>query len=266
MSGDIYALLLAVQDGTLSIESAKEKLASFAGLADGSGNERIPGLATLDHDRERRTGTPEVVYGESKTAEDIATILRRFVARGNGAMATRVSATKWSSVRQTIPEATYFESSQIVVVPKANVERIGTVAVVSAGTSDGPVAEEVSVVLDFLGAKVASFIDVGVAGISRLFEVVGDIALADVVVAIAGMEGALPSVLSGLVKVPVIAVPTSVGYGVGHGGFVAMQSMLATCSPGITVVNIDNGFGAAVAAVRVLQSAARNKQSKAKSL
>ena len=166
-----------------------------------------------------------------------------------------MSSEKWTLIKERCEGARYFERGEVVEIPqkRPRAKELGTIAVVSAGTSDGKVAEEAAVVSRFLGARVTRYTDVGVAGLSRLLEVVDDIGKADVVIAIAGMEGALPSVLSGLISSPIISVPTSVGYGVGLGGFVALQSMLASCSPGLVVVNIDNGFGAAVSAMRMLR-------------
>jgi NCAIR mutase (PurE)-related protein len=192
-----------------------------------------------------------VVLAEWKTAEQVAAILLGLAAGGRGALATRVSPDKADAVRAQVPAAEHVAVARALVIPPATPRpRIGVVAVVCAGTSDLPVAEEAAVTAEFLGAAVRRVTDVGVAGLHRLLARLPEIRSADAVVVIAGMEGALPSVVAGLCDLPLVAVPTSVGYGVGAGGLVAMATMLSSCAPGVTVVNIDNGFGAAVAAVR----------------
>jgi hypothetical protein len=207
--------------------------------------------AVLDLVREARTGVPEVVLGQWKTAEQIAGILRGLAADGAGALATRVAADKADAVREAVPEARYAAIARALVIdPRTARPGAGTVAVVCAGTSDLPVAEEAAVTAEFLGATVRRIVDVGVAGLHRLLARLSEIRTADAVVVVAGMEGALPSVLAGLCDRPLVAVPTSVGYGVGAGGLATLAAMLSSCAPGVTVVNIDNGFGAAAAAVR----------------
>lgn len=207
--------------------------------------------AVLDLAREARTGIPEVVLGEWKTAEQIAAILRGLAERGAGALATRVGPDKADAVRVLAPEADYHPVARtLTIAPEAPRAAAGVVAVVCAGTSDLPVAEEAAVTAEFLGAHVRRVVDVGVAGLHRLLSRLSEIRTADAVVVVAGMEGALPSVVAGLCDRPLVAVPTAIGYGVGAGGLVALAAMLSSCAPGVTVVNIDNGFGAAVAAVR----------------
>jgi len=213
--------------------------------------EKLDDLAVIDHHRPLRAGAPEVVFGESKTAEQIAAILERLAGGGGGALATRVDPGKAEQVRSRLPAARYHEVGRLVVVPPErppDAASRGPVAVAAAGTSDRPVAEEAALTAEFLGHAVDRVYDIGVAGLHRLMAHVDRLRACDAVVVVAGMEGALPSVVAGMVDRPVIAVPTSVGYGVGLGGFVAMMGMLLACAPGITVVNIDNGFGAAVAA------------------
>ena len=209
------------------------------------------GSTMIDHHRELRTGVPEIVLGSSKTAEQIAAALRELAKEG-GALATRVDPDKAAALRGLVPG--------VVINDQARIAMLGTrparpacaaIAIVCAGTSDLPVAEEAALVAEFLGAPVVRVTDVGVAGLHRLLARLDAIRAADVVIAIAGMEAALPSVLGGLVDRPLIAVPTSVGYGVSLDGLVALGAMLASCAPGITAVNIDNGVGAAVAAVRI---------------
>jgi NCAIR mutase (PurE)-related protein len=233
-------------EGAVTVDQAVEALRTlpFDAVAD---------LARLDHHRELRVGAPEVVYGESKSGEEIATLLARLAGGGGGALATRVDPAKAAIVRAAVPAAAYHEVARaLVVAPSApRPPGRGTVAVVAAGTSDRPVAEEAAVTLEFLGERVERLTDVGVAGLQRVVAVGKALRAATVCVVVAGMEGALPGVVAGLVRAPVVAVPTSVGYGVGLGGFVAMLSMLTTCSPGVVVVNIDNGFGAAIAAARM---------------
>jgi NCAIR mutase (PurE)-related protein len=248
----IEALLVEVQGGALSPAEALERL------------RRLPaedlGEAVLDHHRALRAGVPEVILGEWKTAEQIARLLAALAAHGSGALATRVSADKAAHVLAAVPGAQYRELARAVVVwpeqaaaPDRDGER-PTVAVVCAGTSDLPVAEEAAVTLEFLGHPVSRVTDVGVAGLHRLFPHLERMRQAAVILVVAGMEGALPSVVAGLVHRPVIAVPTSVGYGVSQGGYAALLSMLSSCAAGVLVVNIDNGFGAAVGAARICGS------------
>jgi NCAIR mutase (PurE)-related protein len=241
-------LLARVRAGEVAIETAVEELRRMP-------FDRLGEIATLDHHRELRSGVPEVVYGESKTAQQIAAVMRRMAESSGGrALATRVAEEKANHVLASLPGARYVAAAQAVVLGgTAATADAREVAVVSAGTSDRPVAEEAAVTLEFLGLQARRFVDVGIAGLPRVVSVAEELRASDVVIAVAGMEGALPSVVASLVDRPVIAVPTSVGYGVGLGGFVAMLTMLASCSPGVTVVNIDNGFGAAVAAARMVR-------------
>ncbi len=224
------------------------------------GDDIVPDLVP-DLGREGRTGIPELVYGAGKTGEQIAAALGELATGGRGAIATRVDAAKAALVCGELATAAYRDVARCVVVPAtpnaAPRPACAAIAVVCAGTSDLPVAEEVCVVAEFLGAPVVRIVDVGVAGVHRLLARIPDITACDVVVAVAGMEAALPSVLGGLVDAPLIAVPTSVGYGVSVDGLVALGALLSACAPGITVVNIDNGVGAAGGAVRIARIAAR---------
>ena len=207
----------------------------------------------LDHERVARTGVPEVVLGEWKTAEQIVTSLVGLAAAagGRGAMASRVNAEVAAEVVGRVPGAEYLAAARMVrVPPTVAVVRLGTIAIVAAGTSDLPVVEEAAATADMIGVEVVRVLDVGVAGVHRLLARVDAIRACDAVIVVAGMEGALPSVVAGLVDRPLVAVPTSVGYGVGAGGLVALGTMLSSCAPGVSVVNIDNGFGAAVVAGR----------------
>ena len=243
-------LLAEVQDGRVSAAEAVRILRNlpFEDLTD---------LAKIDHHRTLRTGFPEVVFGEGKSAEQISAIMERIAAVGEGALATRVERNKGNVVLSVLasqwPTASYDPVSRTVMISGSRRKKLGRVAIVSAGTSDTWVAKEAAATAQFLGMDVEYVDDVGVAGLPRLVQQSEKFSAVGVVIAIAGMEGALPSVVSGLTDCPVIAVPTSVGYGVGLGGYVAMMSMLASCSPGISVVNIDNGFGAAMAAARMLR-------------
>jgi len=210
------------------------------------------GSTMIDHHRELRTGVPEFVFGAGKTAEQIAAALRELVRRAGGAIATRVDPAKADALRAVLPEVVIHDLARIAVLGAPPPRPAAApIAVVCAGTSDLPVAEEAALVAEFLGASVTRISDVGVAGLHRLLARLDTIRQAAVVIAVAGMEAALPSVLAGLIDRPLVAVPTSIGYGVSLDGLVALGAMLASCAPGITAVNIDNGVGAAVAAVRI---------------
>jgi len=210
--------------------------------------------ACLDHHRQLRTEIPEVIYGENKTAGQIAEIAIRMLRHGYAVMATRVDADKGRDVCLAVPELEYFPLARMLTVRPGKGSQDkgrGVVAVLAAGTSDLPVAEEVCVTLTCLGHRVEMAFDVGVAGLHRLFACRDLLNSAAVLVVVAGMEGALPSVVAGLVDKPVIAVPTSVGYGTGLGGVAALMGMLNGCAPGVAVVNIDNGFGAGCMAAAI---------------
>jgi pyridinium-3,5-biscarboxylic acid mononucleotide synthase len=208
--------------------------------------------STLDPARLARQGFPEVVYCEGKTASQVADNLRGLFVANGCAFGTRLPADRAAEVLAVLPEARYDATSRTVRVGDAVAPRDALVAVVSAGTSDAPVAAEAEATLAFLGYPVRRFNDIGVAGIHRLQERLDELRRAHVVIVVAGMEGALPSVVGGLVRTPVIAVPTSVGYGAAFGGLAALLGMLNSCASGLVVVNIDNGFGAAIAAHRML--------------
>lgn len=211
--------------------------------------------ACLDHQRTLRTGIPEMVYGAGKSAEQIAAIMKSITARCGRCLATRVDAAKAAHVMKVLPESSFHTQAGILTtgMETAGGQGRGLVLVVGAGTSDIAVAEEAVVTLRFLGHRVETLYDVGVAGIHRLFKHRDRLAGAAVIIVVAGMEGALPSVIGGLVSCPVIGVPTSIGYGTGLGGIAALLAMLNSCSPGITIVNIDNGFGAACAAAAMIR-------------
>jgi NCAIR mutase (PurE)-related protein len=246
----LISLLDEVRAGRVSPEAAAERLAQLPYA-------EVAHAIVVDHHRELRTGVPEIVFGAGKTAEQIAAALSG-LARQGGALATRVDRVKAEAVQALVPEVIVHETAGIVALGTPGPRPpAAQVVVVCAGTSDIGVAEEAALVAEFLGAPVQRISDVGVAGLHRLLARVEDIRRAEVVIAVAGMEAALPSVLGGLVDRPIIAVPTSVGYGVSIDGLVALGSLLSACAPGISVVNIDNGVGAAVAAVKIARLAVR---------
>jgi NCAIR mutase (PurE)-related protein len=211
-------------------------------------------FATIDHHRSLRQGFPEVIFGQGKTDDQVVSIAQRIVDRGDGVLATRVAESAARAVQAVIPAAEWNALGRTVFVrgqePAAT--RQGTVLIITAGTSDLPVAEEAAVTAGAAGCKVGRLTDVGVAGIHRILSKQTELTEAAVVIVVAGMDGALPSVVGGLVRAPVIAVPTSIGYGASFQGVAALLTMLNSCASGITVVNIDNGFGAAMAAARIL--------------
>ncbi len=232
-------LLARVGAGACSVDDAMAALRHWP-------SEQLA-CAHLDHHRNLRTAFPEVVYGENKTAKQISDILVRLLEHASPAMATRVSPTKAAVVLAQLSDLTYHEQARMLVGNVKVHSSSGpatSIVVLSAGTSDMPVAEEAAVTARSLGNRVETLYDVGVAGLHRLLSRKELLEEATVLVVVAGMEGALPSVVGGLVDRPIIAVPTSVGYGTGFGGFAALLGMLNSCAPGVAVVNIDNGFGA----------------------
>lgn len=204
------------------------------------------GFARVDTHRELRQGFPEVILGIGKTAAQIAAIAERIVARGQPLLVTRAAPDAYEAVRAAVPGATYHPQARAITLALGDIPQgRGTILVACAGTSDVPIAEEAAVTAELMGNRVDRLYDVGVAGLHRLLAEQARIHAARVIVVVAGMEGALPSVVAGLVTVPVIAVPTSVGYGASFGGVAALLSMLNSCANGVAVVNIDNGFGGA---------------------
>jgi len=239
-------LLEQVRDGALTPEAAAERLATLP-------YEDL-GFAKIDHHRALRRGFPETVFGGGKTPEQVVAIVERITARGQSVLVTRTTPEVHRAVRGVCPEAVYHEAARCITVHSGTrVPLSGVIAVVAAGTSDLPVAEEAAVTAEFHGADVDRVYDVGVAGLHRLLDRAETIRRAGVVVVAAGMEGALPSVVAGLVEVPVVAVPTSVGYGASFHGLAALLAMLNSCSSGVGVVNIDNGFGAGHLACLILR-------------
>lgn len=247
MTTDLRELLGRVASGESSPDEAAALLSSW-GLAS-VGHHRI------DTHRAGRAVVPEVIYGEAKSAEQLIEIAEHFIATDRPMLVTRVQPDKARVLVERFPSLTHHAAARMITRGRTAGEPVrGSVAVVSAGSSDHPVAEEAALTLEFFGAAVHRASDCGVAGLHRLFAVGDALAAADVLIVVAGMEGALPSVVGGLFSKLVIAVPTSVGYGASFGGIAALLGMLNSCSPGVVVVNIDNGFGAAVAALATLRS------------
>src|ERR1700728_1585828 len=242
----ILQLLENVQSGATTPASALHELA------------RMPyedaGFARIDHHRALRLGLPEVIYAAGKTPAQVAEIFARMAAAGGSVLATRADAGAYEAVKRRVPEAVYHEQARIIGLRSgAEGAKLGPVAVVCAGTSDLPVAEEAAITAEYLGLEVERIQDVGVAGLHRILAAREGLSSARAVIVCAGMEGALPSVVGGLVAAPVIAVPTSIGYGAAFGGVAALLGMLNSCSPNVCVVNIDNGFGAAYVAAMMVR-------------
>ncbi|HPK53886.1 MAG TPA: nickel pincer cofactor biosynthesis protein LarB [Smithellaceae bacterium] len=234
---EIRLLLQDIRDKKIEIEEGLTRL------------KKVPymdlGYAKLDVHREKRVGYPEVIYCPGKTSQQVQTIIRTMMALDSNILATRASEALYEDVRTVCPDAVYNTLAKTITVWKKQMERPDSyIAVVTAGTSDLPVAEEAAITAEIFGNRVERIADVGVAGVHRLFDKLAIIRAARVIIVAAGMEGALPSLIGGLVDKPVIAVPTSVGYGASFQGIAALLSMLNSCAGGVCVVNIDNGFGA----------------------
>jgi len=240
----VRALLDGVRDGTTSTDEAFDRLSELP--------VRDLGFARVDLHRELRQGAPEVILAEGKTPAEVAAIFVALLEGGAGSvLATRADDNARAAVRAVVPEADEDERARCIWVARAVPEPRGLVAVVSAGTSDGPVVREVRIRAELLGASVVVHEDVGVAGVHRLASALPDVEQADCVVVVAGMDGALASLVGGLARGPVIGVPTSVGYGSAHGGTTALNAMLASCAAGLAVVGIDDGLGAGTIAARI---------------
>jgi len=243
---DIKNILEAVARGRMTADEGLKRLGDlpFEDL----------GFAKLDHHRSLRTGVPEVIFAPGKTDEQILKIFERMVKAGSDVLVTRVESRVFKKIKRKFKGVQYSEAARIIYLCKhrRNKDSGWSIAVVSAGTADMAVAEEAAVTAEAFGAKVERIYDVGVSGIHRLLAYQDMIQEAKVIIVVAGMEGALASVVGGLTPAPVIAVPTSVGYGASFNGLAALLAMLNSCAPGVTVVNIDNGFGAAVAAVKMM--------------
>ena len=244
--GRVKELLERVKRGKVPVDDALDQL------------RQLPyedlGFAKVDHHRALRQGIPEVVFAQGKTRAQIIAIARRLAAHGHNAVVTRIEKSDAVALAKRLPGMRYSDQGRIAwLIRRKPRESLGFVLVVSAGTADLPVAEEAAVIAECAGCHVERLFDVGVSGLHRLFGESERIQAADVVIVVAGMEGALPSVVAGWIPQPVIAVPTSIGYGASFGGLAALLAMLNSCAAGTTVVNIDNGFGAAIAAVRILR-------------
>jgi pyridinium-3,5-biscarboxylic acid mononucleotide synthase len=237
-------LMEAVREGAVTPDAACERLKTlpFEDL----------GFAKVDHHRSLRIGMPEVIYAKGKTADQVARIFASMSAAGANVLATKATAAQFEAVANLEPKAVFHETASCITLKQTSgPSRSGIVAVVCAGTSDLPIAEEAAVTAELMGNEVERIVDVGVAGLHRLLAQHSRLREASVLIVCAGMEGALPSVVGGLVAAPVIAVPTSVGYGASFSGLAALLGMLNSCSPNVTVVNIDNGFGAAYVATLI---------------
>ena len=236
-------ILEKIKEGALSIDEAESLL------------RRAPyeemGFAKPDLQREIRTGFPEVIYCSGKPEDYLVEIFKKLYEENGEVLGTRASKEQGEAVKKVIPSAVYDEASKILKAEKPDKEKHGKIVVCSAGTADIPVAEEAALTAEFFGANVIRHYDIGVSGLHRVLSKLDDIQSANCIVAVAGMEGALASVLGGLVKVPVIAVPTSVGYGANFAGIAPLLSMINSCANGVAVVNIDNGYGAGYLAVQI---------------
>lgn len=240
---ELHDLLTKVKEGTIDLDSAEEIL------------KKLPyediGFAKLDHHRSLRSGFGEVIYCAGKSTEHLIAIYKRFMENGGNVLGTRATKEQYEAVKREIFEAEYDEYGRVLKVIQKDIEKIGKVAICTGGTSDIPVAEEAALTAEFFGSQVERFYDVGVAGIHRLLSMIDQIWEANCIIAVAGMEGALPGVVAGLVDKPVIAVPTSIGYGANFNGLSSLLTMLNSCAEGIAVVNIDNGFGAGYMATQI---------------
>jgi NCAIR mutase (PurE)-related protein len=244
----LLELLSSVERGEMSVEGALDRLTHLP-------FEDV-GHARIDHHRALRSGLPEVIYAAGKAPDQTAEIFSRMVAAGSDVLATRADERTAELVLKAVPDATHHTLARCLSLRQSTTEPVGKIAVLCAGTSDLPAAEEAAVTAEVFGTEVTRLYDIGVAGLHRLLAVRDQLRDASVVIVCAGMEGALPSVVGGLVGAPVIAVPTSVGYGASFQGVTALLGMLNSCSPNVTVVNIDNGFGAAYTATLIARAAA----------
>jgi len=245
---DLEPLLSKVRDGHVGPEEAANQLLALLNAR----TFQDLGFARVDHQRALRQGFPEVIFGPGKTPDQIQAIAAEIVGRGHTLLVTRTTDEAYARVKTVVPDAVFHPTARAITFRQGDVlPGRGTILVAAAGTSDLPVAEEACVTAEVMGNAVDRLFDVGVAGLHRLLGEQARLSTARAIVVVAGMEGALPSVVGGLVRVPVIAVPTSVGYGASFGGLAALLGMLNTCAAGVSVVNIDNGFGAAAIASRI---------------
>jgi len=245
-SNELRLLLLKVKRGEIEVDEALQFLRYWP-------YEDL-GFAKIDHHRSVRSAMPEVIYGRGKTPEQVAQIALSLWNRGNNVLITRSNIKQFKATNRLIPKAEYYDQARIIAARQNPSQEGGSAAVISAGTSDLRVAEEAAVTLEFSGIKVDRYYDVGVAGLHRLLDKIKAIRSCQVIIVVAGMDGALPSVVAGIVDKPVIAVPTSVGYGASFNGLSALLTMLNSCAPGVGVVNIDNGFGAAALAFSIIMA------------
>ena len=252
-SGGIKGLLEQVRDGQLSTGQALDRLRDLP--------YQDLGYARIDHHRPLRTGSPEVVLGKGKTPQQVAGIVAALRGRGHPVLVTKTNWDAYAAVLEVAPEAEYHDPADAIVLPsQSQSPKLPGTLVVTAGTADLPVAEEALLTARLMGQDPALIADVGVAGLHRLLDRLPEIRQARVIIVVAGMDAALPSVIAGLVSVPVIAVPTSTGYGASFEGLSALLAMLNSCAPGVAVVNIDNGFGAGYLAARINRSVAAAEQ------
>ncbi len=261
---ELSGLIESIKSGEMSADDAFTTLKRTIGAAgeDSAGFEDL-GFAKVDHAREKRNGFPEVIFCEGKSVDHISRISESLLSRGNSLLATRADRAAYEAIVRIAPDAVYHELARIVTIArKPRQFATGLVSVVSAGTADMPVSEEAAVTAEFFGLTVRRFYDVGVAGLHRLLHYLDDIREADVIICVAGMEGALPSVMGGLVDKPVFAVPSGIGYGAGAGGIATLLAMLNCCASGVSVMNIGNGFGAAYMAATICRLIHRQEDSK----
>lgn len=241
----IRQLLAAVQAGNIAIDEAMQQLSRLP-------YENLEDFVRIDHHRHMRKGFPEVIFSQGKTPEQVVKIFKKLSEVSDKVLATRLDADVYAQIASELPETTYNPTARCLYLDRTRgVDRLPGVVVLTGGTSDMPVAEEASLTAELMGNEVQRYYDVGVAGLHRLLDKLPALQAARVVIAVAGMEGALPSVVAGLVAVPVIAVPTSVGYGASLNGLAALLTMLNSCANGVAVVNIDNGFGAGYLAATI---------------
>jgi NCAIR mutase (PurE)-related protein len=247
----LQTILEAVSAGYITPEIARQKIQE-------TGYQSVAEYAKVDYQRQDRTGFPEVIWGQDKTAEQMTRIIEAMSQHQGVIMATRVEAEIYAEIKPAIPDLRYYPMAKICALGKPKPQEIsGKITILTAGTSDLPVAEEAAITSELMGFSVQRLWDVGVSGVHRLLSNRHIIDEADVLIVVAGMEGALPSVVGGLANCPVIGVPTSIGYGASFGGLSALLSMLNSCAAGLGVVNIDNGFGAAILAGQILRTAAK---------
>jgi pyridinium-3,5-biscarboxylic acid mononucleotide synthase len=255
MTNNLENILNAVANGEITPDLALNKLKYLS-------FEPVEDFAKIDHHRQIRTGFPEVIWGQDKTVNQLVQIIQTIRKQSSMVMATRIKPEIYDQLKEQIPELKYYPIARICALnPSESTPKYGgTISILTAGTADLPVAEEGAVTAELCGFKVTRLWDVGVAGIHRLLAHRDLIYESDVLIVVAGMEGALPSVVGGMVDCPVIAVPTSIGYGANLGGIAPLLTMLNSCATGIGVVNIDNGFGAAILAGQILRTAHRLKE------